>query len=261
MPELLQEVRTNFESIHSRIDKAARKAGRDPSDVRIIVVTKSQPPEILQAAVKAGAEYLGENYAEEAIAKLQALGSKLGVAWHMIGHVQSWKARLVVENFDWIDSVDSVKLAEKYNRVAGELGKRLPILLELNVGGEATKYGWDISPTGGIEPILADVERAISFPNLEVRGLMTMPPLFEDAELTRPYFKMLRVIQGELMMRYPDQNWKELSMGTSNDFEAAIAEGSTMVRIGRAILGPRPERSWQNSMDESNIRGESLGNR
>jgi pyridoxal phosphate enzyme (YggS family) len=203
------------------------------------VVTKGQTLETARAAVDAGAAILGENYPEEGVSKIQAIGLQSGVEWHMIGHVQSRKARLVAEHFSLVHSLDSLKLATRLDRFAGELGKRLPVLLEFNVGGEQSKSGWPAADEAHWEELVSPLEAVLALPNLQVNGLMVMPPLGEDAEASRPYFKSTRRMQAFLAERLPQGNWSELSMGTSGDYEAAVQEGATLVRVGMAIVGAR----------------------
>lgn len=228
----------NYRMVLERIEAAALAAGRVPADVKLVVVTKGQPVEAIREILAAGARCLGENYVEEALEKILALAD-IGVEWRMIGHVQSRKARLVIENFACCDSLDSLKLAGRLDRFAGELDRRLPVLLECNVSGEESKSGfaaWQETDW----PALADEFSGIAaLPNLEVRGLMTMPPYFDEPERARPFFKRLRRFQSFLKERQPETCWEELSMGMSGDFEAAIQEGATLVRIGTAIMGPR----------------------
>ena len=222
-----------------RIHAAARSAGREPESVKLVVVTKAQPVEVAQAAIEAGAVILGENYPEEAVGKLQQLGKQSGVEWHMIGHVQSRKANLVAANFNLVHSLDGLKLAEKLARFAHELGRRLPVLLEFNVGGEQTKSGWNATDERQWEALLAPIHSILALPDLEVRGLMVMPPLGEDAEASRPYFQKTRRLQDWLRNKIPDLQATELSMGTSLDYDVAVQEGATLVRVGTAITGPR----------------------
>jgi pyridoxal phosphate enzyme (YggS family) len=239
MSDLVTAIRTRYLEILDRIAVAAASCGRDPESVRLVVVTKAQPLETVSAAIEAGAHVLGENYPEEAAEKIAALRQKTDVEWHMIGHIQSRKARLIVENYALVHSVDSLKLANRLDRFAAEVGRRLPVLLEFNVGAEESKYGWSASAKDLWPELLPDISALLELPNLEVRGLMTMPPLFENPEQTRPYFKRLRQLGDYLAGQFPQASWKEFSMGTSADFEAAIKEGSTLVRVGQAIVGPR----------------------
>lgn len=237
---LISSIRKHYQKTQSQIADAARIAGRGSDDIKLVVVTKKQPPSVVEAAIAAGVRILGENYPEEAVNKMQSLGEKNKVEWHMIGHVQSRKARLVAENFALLHSLDSLKLARRLDRFAAESGRKLPLLLEFNVGGESSKHGWDASDESRWEDFLPDVESILSLENLEIRGLMTMPPFFQDAELARPYFRQLRRLRDYLSDLYPQVKWEQLSMGTSGDFHIAIEEGATIVRVGQAIVGPRP---------------------
>jgi PLP dependent protein len=232
-------IRSKLENIHERIDRAASACGRDPASIRLVVVTKAQPVEIAQAAVLAGASILGENYPEEALPKIEALKGGKSVEWHMIGHLQSRKARIVAGYFDLLHSLDSVKLAEKLNRLLVDQDRKLRVLLEVNVGEEETKYGWPGAQKSQWQALLPVVDEIRRFQQLKISGLMTMPPLFEEAEKSRPYFQRLQVLREFLSEQFPDESFDELSMGTSVDFETAIREGATFVRIGQAIVGPR----------------------
>lgn len=239
MTQLVDSIRERYEHTLQRIAAAAESVGRDPSAVRLVVVTKSQPREIVEAAIAAGAAILGENYPEEAVEKIQSIAAQSAVEWHMIGHVQSRKARLVPSNFNLMQSLDSLKLAEKLERLCAEAGCVLPVLLEFNVGGEESKSGWsaaDESRWGGLAASLLPV---LGMSHLTVRGLMVMPPIGEDAEASRPYFQRTRRLQDFLRERLPQADWSALSMGTSTDFEVAVQEGATLVRVGTAIVGPR----------------------
>jgi pyridoxal phosphate enzyme (YggS family) len=160
----------------------------------------------------------------------------------MIGHVQSRKARGVAINFDWVHSLDSVKLAQRFERFLDEAGRRIPVLLECNVSAEESKSGFQAWREEDWPKLLPDLEVVAACEHLEMRGLMTMAPYLEDPEKTRPYFKRLKRLQGFFAAQLPQTNWSELSMGMSDDFEIAIQEGATIVRIGTAILGPRPVR-------------------
>lgn len=204
-----------------------------------MVVTKSQPLEVVQAALDAGVKILGENYPEEGVMKIQSLPAGYAVEWHIIGHVQSRKAKLVTGHFNLVHSLDSLKLAERLNRFSAEAGRRLPVLLEFNIGGEETKYGWPARDQAGWNGLLQPITRLLELPNLEVRGLMAMPPIGESAEASRPFFEQMRRLQSFLRQRLPQGDWSELSMGTSADYEVAVQEGATLVRVGTAIVGPR----------------------
>ena len=222
------------------IAASARKAGRAPESVRLVVVTKTQPVEVIEAAIEAGAQILGENYAEEAAGKIETVGPHSGVEWHMIGHVQSRKAQVVAQHFDLIHSLDSVKLAERLNRSSADIGRSLPVLLEFNVSGEKSKHGWSAADESQWGDLLADVNEVAALTHIKVRGLMTMPPLSTDPEEARRYFQRLGRLRDFFAERVPHAEWHELSMGTSADFPVAVEEGATLVRVGQAILGPRP---------------------
>lgn len=233
------DIQKNYQRILEAISRSAREAGRRPEEIRLVVVTKSQPLEAILMVIEAGARYLGENYAEKALPKIDALGDVPGVEWHMIGHVQSRKAYMVCKFFSYVHSLDSLKLAERYNSYAEELVRTLPVLLEFNMSGEETKSGFQGVDEESWDKLLPEVEQIANLPNLEVLGLMTMAPFFADPEGARPYFKKLRRLQSFLEKKFPQANWGELSMGMSSDFEVAIQEGATWLRIGQAIMGPR----------------------
>jgi PLP dependent protein len=239
MPENTSSlIRERYERVLAQIETASVGAGRDPNAVRLVVVSKSQPLAVVQAAIQAGITRLGENYAEEAVEKIAALPQS-GVEWHMIGHVQSRKADLISSHFTMLHSLDGLKLATRLDRYCGEQDRVLPVLLEFNVSGEESKFGlpaWEESRWPNLEP---ELEAILALPHLKVSGLMTMPPFFEDPEQSRPYFKRLHSLQEFLAGRYPQAQWAELSMGTSADYRTAIQEGATYVRVGQAVLGPR----------------------
>lgn len=237
MASIIQE---RYEMVLARINRSAQSVGRLADDVCLVVVTKGQPLERVQAVIQSGARHLGENYAEEGVEKLEALSGPLGVTWHMIGHVQSRKARLVSNHYDWVHSLDSLKLAEKLNRFAAESGRRLSILLECNVSGEESKYGFPAWEDERWEDLAEAVTPILHFSNLDMRGLMTMAPYAVEPEAARPYFRRLRLLRDFLSLKFPGADWSQLSMGMSGDFETAVQEGATIVRVGEAILGSRP---------------------
>jgi len=241
MNALAEQIRQNIAMVNDRIQLAAQSSGRSLRDVRLVVVTKAQPVEVLQAAIEAGAQILGENYPEESLPKMQTLGRLPGVEWHMIGHLQSRKANIVVEHFDLLHSLDSMRLAEKLERQLAERERILPVLLEINVSGEESKFGWPAWAEEQWDGLIGDLEALFALPHLSVRGLMTMPPLYEDAEKTRRFFVRLRKLGEFLATRFGAQHFQELSMGTSADYPAAVQEGATLVRVGTAIVGPRPK--------------------
>ncbi len=235
----MQSIRDRYLQALDHIAAAARSAGRDPSDVRLVVVTKKQPMEVVRAAIDAGVSILGENYPEEGVMKIQYLSNFSTVEWHLIGHVQSRKAKLVAENFNYLHSLDSLKLAKKLDGFCRDAGRVLPVLLEFNVGGEESKSGWEASDEARWQALLEEVNAVLSLPNLRMCGLMTMPPLGDTAEFSRPFFQKLKRLQTYLASQFPQANFSELSMGTSADYEVAVHEGATFVRIGTSIVGAR----------------------
>ncbi len=216
-----------------RIDAAARRAGRSPQDVKLIGVSKTVPAEKIREAAAAGLGRFGENYVQEASRKMEVLGD-LPLEWHFIGHLQSNKARHAVGRFHWIHTVDRLSLARELDKRSGALGKTLPVLIQVHMGDEETKGG--VSPED-LERLFDDVQ-AMEW--LDLRGLMAIPPFFEDPEAVRPFFRSLRQWLERLQQkaRHPER-LTELSMGMSHDFEVAIEEGATLVRVGSAIFGPR----------------------
>ncbi len=230
----------NIARVRERIAAAARRVGRDPQEITLVAVTKTVPADRIRAAWELGVTDFGENRVQEAVAKIplvipegEAETGRPAPRWHMIGHLQRNKVKRVIPLFDIIHSVDSVRLAREIDRRAGRAEKVMPVLLEVNVAGEATKYGF--AP----EEVLPAVEEIKELPHLEIQGLMTVPPIAEDPEEVRPHFRRLRELRDELARRFPSLNWHHLSMGMTDDFEVAIEEGATMVRIGRAIFGER----------------------
>ncbi|PYX08335.1 MAG: YggS family pyridoxal phosphate-dependent enzyme [Acidobacteria bacterium] len=226
----------NVARVRDRIASAARRAGRNPGEIALMAVTKTHPPERIREAHAAGLRLFGENRVQEFANKADALRDLEDAEWHMIGHLQSNKAANAAELFAAIDSVDSLKLAEKLNSSALKLSKKLTALIEINVGGEAAKSG--LSP--GSRELETILEAAPRLTNLEFRGLMTIPPFTENPEDARPYFRQLRSLRDALAARkLPAISTDALSMGMSHDFEIAIEEGSTCVRVGTAIFGER----------------------
>ena len=239
MPDLVASIRENYQLALDQIATAARKSRRDPDEIRLVVVTKSQPLEIVRAAIEGGVRILGENYPEEAVTKIQSLAGQTGVEWHMIGHVQSRKARLVADHFALLHSLDSLKLARRLDRFAAEGNRVLPVLLEFNVGGEESKAGWDAADESQWGAFLPEIVELLDLSHLRVAGLMTMPPLETNPDDSRRYFQRLRALRDSLASEFPQTDWSELSMGTSADYPVAVEEGATLVRVGTAIVGAR----------------------
>jgi len=230
----------NYQIVEERIARACQRVRRSRDEISLVVVSKGHSIERIQAAIELGLSKFGENYAEEGIEKIKALSFYTGIEWHMIGHIQSRKAEMVIQNYSMIHSLDSLKLALRLQRYAEASNKKMPVLIECNVSGEETKFGFSASERTFWDQLLSDLAEIARLPNLEVRGLMTMAPFFENSEDARPVFRQLVELQRFLQAQLPEVRWHELSMGMSSDFEIAIEEGATIVRIGQAILGERP---------------------
>ena len=232
-------IRANCEKVLDEIERSRKRSRFSASKVNLVVVTKAQPVEIIQSAYLAGVRMFGENYPEETIFKIGQLGDLPGASWHMIGHLQSRKARFIAESFDMMHSVDGLDIAKKLNERLVILNRILPILIEVNVSGEETKHGFNAENSEKWVGLLPEFQQIIQLPNLNVMGLMTMPPLQPERESSRPYFTQLRNLQTYLRKTLPTVCWDELSMGTSFDFGVAVEEGATFVRVGTAIVGER----------------------
>jgi pyridoxal phosphate enzyme (YggS family) len=240
----MSQVRRNVELVRRRIGAAALRAGREPSDITLVAVAKGFPAESVVEAFDAGLRRFGENRVEEARGKMAAVRAAIGGSqpeWHMVGHIQSRKAEDVAELFDYVHSVDRLKVARRLERFAREMGRILPVLLECNVSGEESKYGFEVAcweeEAVQRDAFLSVVAEILEMPGIAVRGLMTMAPLTTDAEDVRPVFARLHALLDLLRERWPAGDWRHLSMGMTDDFEVAVEEGATLVRIGRAVFG------------------------
>jgi PLP dependent protein len=227
-----EQLAANIEHVRSTIAQAAERAGRSPDEITLVAVSKTVPLELVRMAYNLGVTNFGENLVQDALPKISAFHPQ-DVSWHMIGHLQSNKARKVVGAFATVQSVDSIRLAQALDRYAGEKALHLPILLQVNVAGEASKEG--ISPLE--TPELARQVAALL--HIQVKGLMTIAPLVENPEEVRPVFRQLRLLREHLLNELPQCSWQHLSMGMTDDYRVAIEEGATIVRIGRAIFGER----------------------
>jgi len=242
----------NIAQVQERIAAACARSGRNLSEVTLVAVSKTCPAEIVTEAYRLGLRHLGENRVEEAREKISKVRSQISnstsdlrlqtseLRWHLVGHLQSRKAAEAVALFDVIHSVDSVKLANKLSRLCLEAGRVMPVLLECNVSGEESKYGFPVATAAdkarwmaGVEAILAEGS------GVRVEGLMTVAPIVSQTQDARPVFRALRQLRDELATRFPQTDWRHLSMGMTDDFEIAIEEGATLVRVGRAIFGER----------------------
>jgi pyridoxal phosphate enzyme (YggS family) len=234
----LEAIRRALTQVQRRMTEAAERAGRDPGGVRLVVITKGYALGALQALIECGPRRLGENRVEEALPKIDALGPGRELEWHLVGPLQSRKVPLVDARFELIHSVDRLKIARRLDQLAASLGRPQAVLLECNVSGEPSKAGWRFEDEATRATSLREIEQVLSFRSLIVLGLMTMAPQTDDVATQRRTFRRL----AELNRRLRDdfgRGLPELSMGMSDDFEPAIEEGATIVRIGRAILGER----------------------
>ena len=236
MKDLDPVLAANLESVRGRMEQAGRRVGRSAETIRLVVVSKGRSAQAVRQAYAAGIRDFGENRVEEALPKVEALADLGSLCWHMIGHLQSRKADHILPSFGVVHSVDRWKIARLLDEQAGAVGRRLPVLLECNVSGEISKEGWDFSNLDTWEAGVASLLRLRSLPHLQVLGLMTMAPVVDDPNQARPIFRTLRELS-ELIRRDWPECGRDLSMGMSDDFEVAIEEGATMVRLGRAIFG------------------------
>ncbi len=229
----MSDIKKRLNEVKARIATAAHRAGRDPAEIQVVAVSKAIPIPLIREGIEAGITILGENRVQEAREKIATLGRP--VRWDMVGHLQTNKAKLAVELFDFIHSLDSVRLARELDKYGRASGKRVRCLIQVKLAPEETKSGIDE------RELIPLVEAIPDFSHLMVEGLMVLPPFFNDPEESRPFFKRLRELHGLIQEKaIPNIEMRELSMGMSHDFEVAIEEGATMVRIGTAIFGPRP---------------------
>jgi pyridoxal phosphate enzyme (YggS family) len=235
----LISIKSRYQAVLEDISKSALSVERDPENVHLVVVTKGQEQQTIENVILAGAKRIAENYVEEAEIKKGLLNSYDEVEWHMIGHIQSRKAKKVCELFDWVQSIDSVNLADRLSRFAVIQNKKIPVLLECNVSGEQSKFGFQAWEEKEWDKLLVKFQELTTLNGIEIKGFMCIPPYFEDVSLTRPYFQKLARLQQFARENLECAEWKELSMGMSADYKIAVEEGATIVRIGTAITGPR----------------------
>jgi pyridoxal phosphate enzyme (YggS family) len=239
MLDISKKIHQNYEKVQEKITRAAQKAGRSPSAIKLVVVTKSHPIEAVIAAIEAGARNLGENYAEEGLDKIKVVGEIPGLNWHMIGHVQSRKADHIVKNFSLVHSLDNARLANRLNHASESMDWQQSVLIQVNVSGEESKSGYPVWRDDQIPGLISEITNVAILPSIKILGLMTIPPFVEDAELSRPFFQRVRKLRDQLVEKIPEIEWSDLSMGMSADYEVAIEEGATYVRVGTAIMGER----------------------
>ena len=232
--EIAADIGANLAEVRQRMAAAAQRAGRDPSDVALVAVSKTKPMWMIEAALAAGQVDFGENRLEEAWEKIEEAEAKgQTIRWHMIGPIQSRKSKQAVGPFVLLHAVDRIKIARRLSRDAESAGNVLSLLLEVNVSGEESKHGFHP------DELRAGVGELATLPGIRIEGLMTMAPFVSDESQIRPVFRGLRVLQDELVETAPSVNWRHLSMGMTNDYEIAIEEGATIVRVGSAIFGAR----------------------
>lgn len=239
MNDLSRKFFNNFEAVQAKIAHAAVSTGRDPREITLIVVSKAQPVDVLRAAIDAGINRFGENYPEETVTKKLTLQKTDYLEWHMIGHVQSRKAKLIANNFQRIHSIDSFSIAQKLNDLLSAANLFLPALLEFNIAGEESKSGWDASNKSNWNRQADEIAPILQLSHLQVDGIMVMPPLSNDEKITRNNFQNARLLLDFLADKFGKTVFQHLSMGTSADYEIAVQEGATFVRVGSAILGER----------------------
>lgn len=233
-------IQNRYLEVNEKISLACAKAGRRRDDVNLVVVTKGQPVEKIIEVVNAGATILGENYPEETVKKIAQISSQIKPIWHMIGHLQSRKIKLMYPNFQLIHSVDSLDLAKKLNNFYSEKHESCNVLLEINLAGEESKFGFETNTFEKRDLFLNTIESLLLFKNLSLQGLMTMPPLAITQDQNEACYNLCRELLEKINTRFGFKDFKQLSMGTSADFEAAIRCGATLVRVGEAIMGKRP---------------------
>ena len=233
------QILLNLKNIRQRISTAAQSAGRDPQEIKLVAVTKTQPVEVIRSLPSDLVEILGENYVGDTQQKQEALGSARLFQWHLIGPLQSRKTKYIPSLFSYMHSLDRLSIAKRLSREFSQQQSKLPVLLQINVASEPTKSGWNLDADNPSVNILSEIDEVLHLPNLMVQGLMCMPPYSENPENSRQYFVDMRKIQTLFSRHFPDCDFSALSMGTSFDFEIAVQEGATYVRIGEGIFGKR----------------------
>ncbi len=233
-----ENIQNNVEVVLEKIQNSAKAAGRDPVGIALIAVTKQKPANVVKTLVDLGISQIGESYLKEASFKIDLL-KEYQIEWHMIGSIQQGKEKEIAAKFAEVHSVESIKTAINLNKYAKLYERVLPLYLEFNVSGEETKHGWDAWNESLWKELLPDLNEVLDLQNICVKGLMTMAPYSSDPQDARPYFKRLRQLRDYLSRELPKSNLKELSMGMSGDFETAIEEGATVLRIGSALVGAR----------------------
>ena len=237
-PLVAENISDRVEKVRERIERTAQSSGRNLAEIELIAVTKEKSAAVVKQLFESGIIKIGESYLKEALFKIELL-KEYQLEWHMIGNIQHGKEKQIAFHFTEVHSVDRLEVAEELNRRAQQTQRILPVYLEYNVSGEGTKLGWQAQESRQWEKLLPDFEQVIDLSSLEVKGLMTMAPYAKDPDEARPYFSRLRKLRDYLAKRIPGIYLEGLSMGMSGDFEIAIEEGATVLRIGSALVGPR----------------------
>lgn len=234
----VSEIRDNWQAVQEKIAAAAKRSKRNIRDITVVAVSKLQPVAKIEAAIQCGITDFGENYPEQAVEKIHHFAGNKQIRWHMIGHLQSRKASIVASEFSMFHSLDRLSIAARLENQLEAVNRIMPVLLEVNISGEISKAGWDLR-TMSFEHWIDEVNQITKLPSLRIHGLMTMPPFDTQPEQSRIYFHQLSELRNKLIKVFPGLELKHLSMGTSQDYEVAVEEGATLVRIGTAILGHR----------------------
>lgn len=235
----METIRDRYLKVNEIIREKCIKSSRNADEVKLIVVTKKQPVEKIIQVIEAGAETLGENYPEEIVTKRLQLPSDLNPRWHMIGHIQSRKIKYIVQYFDFVHAIDRISVAQKLSQTCAAFNVIMPVLLEVNLSGEDSKQGYPVVNQEDRDRLIYEIETMKSLNTLELRGLMTMPPLVNDKLKNRKIFNNCRILLEDIQHNCALPQFNQLSMGTSQDYETAIEEGATYIRIGEAIIGTR----------------------
>lgn len=240
----MRDINSNLARLKERIAAAATSAGREPEEITLVAITKTFPPQTIEEALATGLREFGENRVQEAEQKIKWFRERdIPLKWHMVGHLQRNKVKKAIGLFDIIHSVDSVRLSREISHRCEMAQMTMPVLLEINVSGEANKYGFRVeeSKDEQEEQFLRAVEEMTTLPNLDLQGLMTMAPFGAPEEVLRSCFNSLRSLLSQVKEKFPEKGWRHLSMGMTDDFEVAIEEGATILRVGRAIFGERKD--------------------
>jgi len=237
--EIEQNVRDNYQHLRNDILETSNRCGRELSEITTVLVTKYQPVKKINAVIEAGAIHFAENYPEMLIPKLSEINGSSRIKWHMIGHIQSRKSNLVMDYFDFVHSLDSLKVAQRLQRRGEETGRSLTVLIEVNLGQEASKNGYRVGSAEEYDIFISDIQEISKLSRLQIKGLMIMPPFTNRPEDSRKYFIDTRRLLEKVNKEDQQLNLEELSMGTSQDFRIAIEEGATLLRIGTLVFGER----------------------